>query len=1065
MLSIETTTIRIPTYQRGPDDPYAPLTFSGHGRRLKPYPYAMQDDIDIATMAFKPDQQHRAVRMSNGLLEALVLLDMNGRLYSLRDLNTGRELFYRNHVVKPALVALRGAWLSGGIEFNVPTRGHSVSTVWPVFHRIDQSPDEVAITVGDVDRSTRQLWQARMALRAGRAALDVVVTLSNPNDYRERLYFWQNAAVPAADDLRFVCRCDWTVGAQATPFPVQNGADRSWHTNNPTPRDHFGYRSYQDFFGAYYRDARVGTYHVSPRYEAPGQKYFTWGTQTDGRIWEEFLTDHDGPYVEIQSGLLETQSVTQWLQPHRSVSAQGSWFGTADAAEITWANTHVAVGVTEADRDVRLDVVPIDLVGPHAVRVVGEPGDSVHAIDCQPGRTVSIERAGLRAFDLELRAPDGRLLLRERWDGPAGLASERPRSAPRQWCMMARETPGVRAAEEAERYHNWVGADKIARDESRVSPGPDRDLLLAAVGLKTSRPDAAVDDALRGLAADPANAELHTLAAASQLRRLRTQAAADAADAVRDHCLAARLDARFRAASLCMYAESYLLQDRLLDARAALEPAVDAGAPAPGLVVLLTGVCRRCGDRAAARGVLARAPHTLWPPLSGEWWLLDRGSAAAPELPGGSTDDRQLAVHQAELVLECLMGYWRVRWLDDLSALVEVAAQVWPHVESHPVTHLLRADMALERRDRPRARAHAQRAASLPVGFVHPARWEDAVLIERGIQLLGPEATRLRYLSGLWAAENNRVDDAVEHFKAAIGPGADDGLRRLAAKALADWAMHVAADREAAVEYLRLACQAGGEDRRLVLELDQQLEHEVASRQELLEQLPEAMRPRGDVTYRRARLALDSGRPADAVRLLRGTRFSVYEGGAGVRRLYVDALLVDALDHTAARRYDVAAERCRAVLEYPENLGAASYLGEHSRLARFLLGLIAQRGGHREEAERWWQDVMARGGPSAAYTVGDVDTKRLGRLDERLAVDLAQKRLGLQDAECATASDRAGSSAQRESLDQLSAELAGAIRSGSPGAGPVAERGLRKYPCSALLRILAGLARVEPLRE
>ena len=107
-------------------------------------------------MQFIPDRKYQAVRLSNGILEVLVLPALNGRLYSLRNLQTGREIFYRNHVVKPALVAIRGAWISGGIEFNAPSLGHSVSTVAPVFHSLENHADECAVTVGDIDRCIRQ---------------------------------------------------------------------------------------------------------------------------------------------------------------------------------------------------------------------------------------------------------------------------------------------------------------------------------------------------------------------------------------------------------------------------------------------------------------------------------------------------------------------------------------------------------------------------------------------------------------------------------------------------------------------------------------------------------------------------------------------------------------------------------------------------------------------------------------------------------------------------------------------------------------------------------------------
>ena len=1061
MLTVETTKITIPTYHRGPDDPYPALTFGGHvtRRRAKPYPYHMQDDIDIATMSFCPDQEHRAVRMSNGLLEAIVLPDLNGRLYSLRDVRTDREIFYRNRVVKPALVGLRGAWLSGGIEFNFPTVGHSVSTVWPVFHRVEQSRDEVAVTVGDLDRSTRELWQVRMSLRAHRAALDVAVTLANPNDYRERLYFWQNAAVPATDDLRFVCRSDWTVGAQATPFPMQNGADRSWHVNNPRPCDHFAYRSHADFFGAFYRDTRMGTYYVGPRHNTPGQKYFTWGTEADNRIWEEYLTDSDGQYVEIQSGVLETQWVTDWLQPHASLRTRGCWFGASDAGEITWANNRAAVAVVERDEEVCLDVVPIDLVGPHGVRLLSDSGESTHHINCQPGCATHIDAGRRRPFGLELRAPDGRLLLQGRWDGGRGLPDDRPRSAPKQWCMTARETPPRRAAENAERYRNWVRMHEVLSNPEQVPEGPDKSLLDAYLCLKTGRSEAALRHTLDGLDVEPGNAELHLVAAASSLRELRVHGKTDAAYAVRDHGLAARLDARFRPAALCMYAESAMIQGRLIEARTALEALLEEShVKPPEAVALLAGVCRHCGDAAGARQTLEQSRDSLATHTVGERWFLDPGQSLPLELPGGGTSDRELQVHQTELVLESLMLYWRVRWFEDLEQLLQAAVMTWPWVEGHPMFHLLLTDIAAERGETLAAREHASRAANLSIAFVAPSRWEDGVLVGRGIALLDGATGSLQYLHGLYSVENDRVEEAVGPLRQIVEP---DELRRLAAKVLADRAVHVLGDTCRAIEHLQHAMDSGPPDKRLALELDELLhgQHDVARRQEVLAQLPVELHRRGDVSYRRARLALDCGRPSEALDLLCNTQFSVYEGSAHVRRVYVDALLVDALDHIAARKYDAAVDRCQAVFDYPENLGAASYLGEHSRLARFLLGLIASRDGRVGEAERWWRSALVLADGAATYAIDGVDKQREWRLDERVAVALAGIRLGKP------VTDEASAEAGGEpSPEELSGYVGSVIIGGAPEAKGRADEAVRKYPCASLLRILRGLAAVEPLR-
>ena len=1061
MLEIETAEITIPTYQRGPDDPYPPLTFGGHIRRQ--YPYQMQDDVDMATMECRRRQKHRVVRMSNGLLEALVLPDMNGRLYSLRDLATGRELFYRNPVVKPALAALRGAWINGGIEFNFPTVGHTVSTVSPVFHRLTKSQDDVAVVVGDINRTTRQLWQARMSLRPDRAALDIEVTFFNPNHCRQGLYYWENAAVPATDDMRFVCRCDWTAGTDE-PFPVRGGLDRSYHVNNPEPIDHFGYRSHADFYGAYYRDSRSATYHVAPRFQLPGQKNFTWGIGADNRIWLRYLTDTGGGQSsEIQAGILETQAVTGWLAGGTQVSATGCWFGTTCAEEVTWANRNVAVAVCENKRELALDIVPIDLLGPHVLTVQSAGGKSDHTIDCHPGHTIHLAIANPKRFKLTIRTPAGRLLLEESWlgRGTDGMDQDRPAAPPQQWCMMARTTPPRRQIESAEKYRRWQKVRTLLDDRKVVGPGPQRELLEALLHLKTARGESALQHALAGLAADPGSAELHIAAAAAGLRRLRITSRTSFAYAVRDHCLAARTDLRFRSDALRMLAETCLLQGRLLEARERLELLADDGAADPQTLALLAGTCRRGDDPTGAAEVVARAEATPWPHLRGEAWLLGVGALAEDQMPGG--DDPCAVTHRCECVLEWLMLYWRVRWFDDLHRLLDEAGKTWPAVASHPIAHLLRADIALEHGRRRQARNCARRAAASSVEFVTPARWEDALLLERGIELLNSGAGHLTYLLGLFLAENDRVDRAVKLLRQSASATSAPRVRRLAAKALGDWGGAVKGDRRTALRYLRIADRAGRPDRRLIIAMDNTMHqlHDVRGRVRLLERVPAKLRRRGDVTYHLARLQFDRGRFAEALKLIRSTEFSVYEGGGSVRRLYVDALLADAMEEILAGRTDNAAERCRAVFEFPENLGAAFCLGEHSRLARFLLGLIARRNGRKGEARTWWRDVASRGAGSTVYSVGDPRATLLGRTDELLALELAAKRLGGR---------RSGTSAKRGRADgdevQLAAtKVAVAISARSRSAAARAECALHRYQCSSLLRVLFGLARVAPLSD
>ncbi|MCK5804746.1 MAG: DUF5107 domain-containing protein, partial [Lentisphaeria bacterium] len=991
------TTIRIPTHVRGDDDPYPPLNFSGMRRgRARPFPYQMQDDIDIATMPFEQERMHRAVILNNGLLEVIVLPDMNGRVYSVRNLRSGRELFYRNNVVKPALVALRGAWISGGIEFNFPTRGHTVSTVSPVFFHIEECEDSVSVTVGDIDLATRLRWQARISLRRDRAALDVALTFTNPKLVRERLYHWQNAAVPATDDMRFVCRCDWTVGSESLPFPMRDGVDVSMHVNNTRPLDHFGYRSYRDFFGAYYLNSCQGTYHVAPRWLEPGQKYFTWGTQEDNRIWESFLTDEDGQYVEIQAGVLESQFVTGWMEPQEVVRTRGSWFGTEDMPELTWANERVAVAATECREGGKLDIYSIDVSGPVTVSVAVAAGTLQHTVRLQPGETVSIDLQGTPPCLVVLHAEDGALLLAEDWrggDDPRALDPDRPTDPPVQWAMQARAKPDLRKVEEYLKTHAWEAARRLLTVKNAALAKPARNLLAAELALKTGAFEQAYEMALEAAREDPGDATAHSLVLAAALRLLRMFGEPRWYYAIWDHAMVARRDGRFRCAALLALAEAELLCGKLLGALPLLEELVDARPELIDPRVLLNGVRRRCGMPVANA---ESADLNLFPQAWCESVLLQTDQGVPHSLPGMPADSPESVAHRDALLLEAILLYWRVGWLDDVACLLEYLRDREGVVTDGPLWNALRCGMLTTEGDVSGATAAAVAAASGNVGWVLPCRWEEAELLRRTeARLEGDSAGSITYLIGVWCAEHGNVEGAVEKFEACLESSCES-VRALAAKALADWAEGVTGDLDAAAGFLRVLLTEHPMERRALLQLDDCLRatHDVTERCTLWESTPADLRRRGDVTFRLARCVFDDGRAEEAVQLLLATRFSVYEGGTSVRRLYVDALLVAAMAHWGDGNGTLAEQRCRDVFEFPENLGAASYLGEHSRLARFLLGVFAAKEGRTDEARTWWKDVLTRCDGEASYVVGGEDAAVKLRADERLAAVLSAAALG-----------------------------------------------------------------------
>src|SRR5688500_8073375 len=143
MTELRLETLRIPAADIGPENPLPPF-----GRpRLQPVlsgkpegdpaagylpdflPYTVQDGY---TRQRQPRDPNVAV-LENDVLRATFLLEYGGRLWSILHKPSGRELLYVNPIFQPANLAIRNAWFSGGVEWNMGVIGHTPFTVSPLF--------------------------------------------------------------------------------------------------------------------------------------------------------------------------------------------------------------------------------------------------------------------------------------------------------------------------------------------------------------------------------------------------------------------------------------------------------------------------------------------------------------------------------------------------------------------------------------------------------------------------------------------------------------------------------------------------------------------------------------------------------------------------------------------------------------------------------------------------------------------------------------------------------------------------------------------------------------------
>ena len=320
----------IPTYSMAPPEK-SPLFIEKRayqGSTGKVYPLPVTEKV----LDDKKDVSYRAVYLENEYLKVCVLPELGGRIQRAYDKTNGYDFVYYNHVIKPALVGLTGPWISGGIEFNWPQH-HRPSTYSPVDYTFTSNDDgSCTIYVGETDKMYGTKGMAAISLYPGKAYIEIKGQLYNHTDLPQTFLWWANPAVPVNDDTFSVFPPDVHAvmdhGKRAvSTFPIATGeyykcdysagVDISRYKNVKVPTSYMAAHSDYDFIGNYDENLEAGLLHVADHHVSPGKKQWTWGNGDFGRTWDRNLTETDGPYIELMTGVFtDNQPDFTWLKPH-----------------------------------------------------------------------------------------------------------------------------------------------------------------------------------------------------------------------------------------------------------------------------------------------------------------------------------------------------------------------------------------------------------------------------------------------------------------------------------------------------------------------------------------------------------------------------------------------------------------------------------------------------------------------------------------------------------------------------------------------------------------------------
>jgi hypothetical protein len=236
-------------------------------------------------------------------------------LWSLVHKPSGRELLEVNPVFQLANLAIRNAWFSGGVEWNIGTIGHSPLTCSPLFGScLERSDGTPVLRLSEWERFRNTPFQIDAYLPDGSPVLFLRVRIMNPNSHDVPMYWWSNIAVPESSDTRVIAPAEsaYCLGCKPghlarIPVPNSDGIDITYSKNAAYAADYFFDipDGQYPWITALDGEGR-GLVQVSTD-RMMGRKLWVWGRGVGGRNWQKSLSPPGGGYIEIQAGLTRTQ--------------------------------------------------------------------------------------------------------------------------------------------------------------------------------------------------------------------------------------------------------------------------------------------------------------------------------------------------------------------------------------------------------------------------------------------------------------------------------------------------------------------------------------------------------------------------------------------------------------------------------------------------------------------------------------------------------------------------------------------------------------------------------------
>lgn len=362
-VSITEEPLTLPTYIMGEDEPnplfkeYTLPGFEVFRSDRSVYPYTLQDEFTRNSK----DVTYMAVNLENEYIKATVLPELRGRLQGAYDKRNNWDFIYFNNVIKPADIGIRMAWIAGGLEWNHPG-GHGYTQFIKIPYVLKEYKDgSKSVIVSEIEPVRKMKWETEIKLSPGKLYLETTCRLISISPYPVPFASSLNGAMHTSDELEIILPegTHYTGHGKNSlnEWPYFNKIDVSWLKNTKDVFSIFaeGEGLYQDYWGCYSHDKNIdaGTVIVSDHRFAPGKKYFTWGSHEKARLWDTFLSDEDGGYIELQVQAFwdNLGYGYAWLEPNEQKEFTVYWYPLSQTGGFISASKDACLNLRSLDNN------------------------------------------------------------------------------------------------------------------------------------------------------------------------------------------------------------------------------------------------------------------------------------------------------------------------------------------------------------------------------------------------------------------------------------------------------------------------------------------------------------------------------------------------------------------------------------------------------------------------------------------------------------------------------------------------------------------------------------------